>query len=180
MISESELAAGIRNRDPDAFDRLVGMYTKPVYYLAHRILSPCCGKEDIEECVSDVFLEVWQKIRRFDADRSSLRSWVLMLCKYRALTYRRRLQGARNESIEELALPSGLDVEKQVLDRETQEALARAVDGLGETDRALFVRRYCFDESIPILMQDFALTRSAVDNRLLRSRKLIKEAMSCE
>jgi len=69
--SENELISEIRKRNPNAFEFLIQEYTKPVYYLAHNILNIGSSKEDIEECVSDVFLEAWLKINQFDSKRGT-------------------------------------------------------------------------------------------------------------
>lgn len=179
--SEKELISEIKKRNPDAFDYLIKEYTKPVYYLTYNILNIGNSKEDIEECVSDVFVEAWQKIDSYDGQKSSLRSWILMLTKYRALTYKRRLEKHPVEYLEDYIQSNRepTDTESPILDREAQLLLLQTLNTLGELDRKLFIRRYFFDESIAELAQSMGLSRSAVDNRLARSRNKIKEALFC-
>lgn len=180
--SEIELISEIRKRNPDAFDYLMKEYTKPVYYLAYNILNIGNSKEDVEECVSDVFVEAWQKIDSYDDQKSSLRSWLLMLTKYRALTYKRHLEKHPVEYLEDYEQTGHdepIDTASPILDRETQLLLLQTINTFGDIDRQLFIRRYFYDESIAGLMQSMSMSRSAVDNRLLRSRNKIKEALFC-
>lgn len=180
--SEIEFIFEIKKRNPDAFDYLMKEYTKPVYYLAYNILNIGNSKEDIEECVSDVFVEAWQKIDSFDDQKGSFRSWLLMLTKYRALTYKRHLEKHPIEYLEDYAQTGHdepTDEASPILDRETQLLLLQAINAFGELDRQLFIRRYFFGESVAGLMQSTGMSRSAVDNRLLRSRNKIKEALFC-
>lgn len=67
-FSEIELISEIKKRNLNAYAFLIKEYSKLVYYLTYNILSIGNSKEDIEECVSDVFLEVWLKINEFDMD----------------------------------------------------------------------------------------------------------------
>lgn len=178
--SEDELISELKKRNPIAFEVLMQEYTKPVYYLTYHILTIGNSKEDIEECVSDVFLEVWQKINRFDAERGSFKTWILILTKYRALAYKRRNEKHPTVSLEDCQLEDPADVERQVVKRETQERILQAIKAFNDVDRQLFIRRYFLGEEISNLMSSMKLSRSAIDNRLMRGRNRIKEALSDE
>lgn len=179
QYSESELISEIQKKNQSAFDVMITEYTKPVYYLVYNILNIGNSKEDIEECVSDVFVEAWEKIDRYDPKKGNFRKWLLMLTKYQALNYKRKLEKhpvGYLEDYEENELP---DSQVSLLERETQQMILETIKGFNDIDRQLFIRRYFLDEPISTLMQSMNLTRSAIDNRLLRSRNKIKEALSC-
>lgn len=177
--SEIELVSEIGKRNTNAFEFLMQEYTKPVYYLAHNIMVMNCGKEDIEECVSDVFLEVWRKIGSFDEKRGSFKTWLLILAKHKALDYKRRAEKFKAEPLVDEQAESPIDIEKQSLDRETQQLIVETIHTFNEVDKQLFIRRYFLGEEIPALIKSMGLSRSAVDNRLTRGRNKIKEAISC-
>lgn len=178
--SESELISEIKKRNLNAYGLLIKEYTKPVYYLIYNILNIGNSKEDIEECVADVFLEVWLKIDKFDSQRSNLKNWILILAKYKALTYKRKLKRSQVENIEDFHPEEPDTVEKLIIDRETQKRLLETINSFNRTDKELFIRRYFCNERIGDIMQSMGLSRSAVDNRLLRGRKIIKEVLSYE
>ncbi len=181
-FTETELVAHIKNRNTKAYESLIQTYSKPVYYLAANILRSG-SKEDIEECVSDVMLEVWLKIDKFDSERGNFKTWILILTKYKALEYRRKTEKSNVENIEDY-LETQADelhtVERLIVSRETQERLIEAIDTFNKVDKELFIRRYFFNEKINDLMNALGLSRSAIDNRLMRGRKIIKEVMSHE
>ena len=179
-LSDPELISKIKKRSPNAFEILIRQYSKSIYLLTYNILNTCGTKEDMEECVSDVFLEIWQKINQFNPQRGNFKTWVLMLAKYKALSYKRTLSSVPVDSIEDYQIETGDDVAQQVIERETQEKLIETVNSLSILDQQLFIRRYYLGESIPNLMNSFGLSRAAVDNRLLRIRKTIKEALPYE
>ncbi|WP_088189226.1 sigma-70 family RNA polymerase sigma factor [Desulfosporosinus sp. FKA] len=178
VFSESELISEIKKRNLNAYRDLIKEYTKPVYYLTYNILNIGNSKEDIEECVADVFFEVWQKINEFDSERSNFKTWILILTKYKALTYKRKLKKSHVENIDDYQPEEPNNVEKQIIDRETQKKLLETINSFNETDKELFIRRYFCNEKISDIMQSLGLSRSAVDNRLLRGRKIIKEVLA--
>lgn len=180
VYSESELISEIKLRNTDAYGSLINTYAKPIYYVVYNILKSTCVKEDMEECVADVLFEAWQRIDEYNISRGSLKTWLLIQAKYKALTYRRRNERGSVVSIEDYEPDDPLTVEKQIIDRETQRKLMDTINTFNETDKELFIRRYLYNERINDLMDTLGLSRSAIDNRLLRSRKIIKEAISYE
>lgn len=178
QCSETQLIEEIKKQNMGTFDFLIQEYTKPVYYLVYNILNSSGTKEDIEECVSDVFLEVWQKIKDYDGKKGSFRTWVFMLAKYKALAYKRKNGKNSTVDIEDYMLEDEICIENKVIDRQVQETIIETIGTFGRVDRELFIRRYFFGESIAALMASLDLSRSAIDNRLLRGRKLLKEVLS--
>jgi len=176
--SETWLIEELKSRKIEAYEALIRKYAKPVYYLAHNILSIGFSKEDIEECVSDVLLDVWLRIKQFDEKRGSFKTWILILTKYKALEYKRKNQKNNLVNIANYQPEERETVEKQVLGRAIQEKVLQTINKFSDTDRELFIRRYFFNEEICDLMESLKLTRSAIDNRLLRGRKIIKEVIS--
>lgn len=178
--SEFELVRGIINQDEDAYEYMVCKYAKIIFCLAYNILSGSHSKEDIEECVADVFLDAWIKISEFDEERANFRSWLLILTKYKALSYRRRKSPSNVVDIEDVEVKDDHNLEKQVLLRQEQEQVIKIINSFQKIDREIFVRRFFLGEKINDLAEALNLSRSAVDNRLLRGRKTIKEVLQYE
>jgi len=83
-----ELAAG----SDEALRQLYARYAPLVFGIATRSLERAAA----EEVVQDVFLSLWRGAARFDAERGSLRSWLLQIAHRRILNElrarRRRVQ----------------------------------------------------------------------------------------
>ena len=178
--SQAELVRRIKNKDMVAYEHMISTYTKIIYYLAYNILSGSHPKEDIEECVADVFLDAWIKITKFDETKATFRTWLLILTKYKALAYRRRKNMNNTVDIKDIEIKDDIDLEKQVFLRQDQEQVMKIINSFQKTDRELFVRRFLMGEKISDLARSFNLSRAAIDNRLLRGRKIIKEALQYE
>ncbi|AGL00393.1 RNA polymerase sigma factor, sigma-70 family [Desulfoscipio gibsoniae DSM 7213] len=178
--SQAELVRGIRNKDSAAYEYMICKYTKTVFCLAYNILSESHSKEDIEECVADVFLDAWIKIAEFDEEKANFRTWLLILTKYKALTYRRKKRLSNILDIEDADIKNDVNLEKLVLLRQDQEQVIKIINSFQKIDREIFVRRFFLGEKISDLAKAFNLSRAAVDNRLLRGRKIIKEGLQYE
>lgn len=178
--SQSALVEGIKKKDVLAYEHMISKHTKTIYCLAYNILSGYLNKEDIEECVADVFLDAWIKINEFDEEKANFRTWLLILTKYKALTYKRKKKSTNVVDIEDFEIKDSYNLEKQFLLRQDQEKVIETINSFNKIDKEIFFRRYFFGEKISDLANAFNLSRSAIDNRLLRGRIIIKEELNYE
>ncbi|MCC3376752.1 sigma-70 family RNA polymerase sigma factor [Cohnella sp. REN36] len=176
------LVERLRLGETAALAALMDAYGADVYRLVGRVLQGAGSKEDVEECASDVYVGAWRRIAEYDAARGTLRTWLLILAKYRALDARRRLLRERRvhplDGSPEPQAPE--DTERAVLRKAELECLVRAVDDLGALDRTLFYRAYFYYESQEAIARDLGLTRKAVENRLRRLRERLKTRLGTE
>ncbi len=78
-----------KNKDQQAFNKLMETYSAAVYDLIKRIVGVIATEEDLEEMTSDVFVGVWLNIGAFHEERGSLQTFIYMKAKSRALTFKR-------------------------------------------------------------------------------------------
>ncbi len=179
-LNDLEIVKNIKKGDIQTYEYIVEKYSKQVYYLAYNILHISCTKEDMEECVADVFAEAWLNIDKFDPKKASFKTWLFILTKYKALKYKRKISKLQTVNIDELPIVDSENIERQLISRQEQEKVIHIINQFNDVDKELFLRRYFYNEKIVDLMESLNLTRSAIDNRLSRGRKLIKEAFSYE
>jgi RNA polymerase sigma-70 factor, ECF subfamily len=172
-------AGRFKNKDKKALAEAIDLFGPDVQRLVRRILSGTGSAEDVEECVSDVFMAAWSGISRYEPERASFRTWLFLLAKYKALDLRRKLlrRGGTGEADASGATWNEISAEQEVLSRETASELIGCVQQMGEPDRSLFLRRYFLYESLDQLAQTFSLSKKAVESRLYRCRTLLKQAL---
>ncbi len=85
------LVARMVVRDESALEELYDRLSGRVYGLALRITGSAPAAEEV---VSDTYLQVWQQAQRYDAQRGSVLTWVLTICRSRALDSLRRREPA--------------------------------------------------------------------------------------
>jgi RNA polymerase sigma-70 factor (ECF subfamily) len=96
MPADAELIARIGERDEAALTALYDAYAPPLLAVATRMLG---NRADAEEVLLDALVHVWREPGRFDVARGSLRAWLTVLVRSRALDLMRARQ--RNERLTE-------------------------------------------------------------------------------
>lgn len=74
--------ARLANRDMDAAAELYDRYAAQLYALARRILR---DEADAEDVIQEVFSQAWRTAGSYDAARSSVLGWLLMMTRTRAI-----------------------------------------------------------------------------------------------
>lgn len=95
----------MKRKDASALEGIMNEYGKLVYALAYRILNGLATKEDVEECVSDVFVSIWNDINDYSKLRGSFKTWILINKLDREIFIRRYFY---YEKIEDIAKRKGL------------------------------------------------------------------------
>ena len=205
--SDDDLVQRLHERNPEALETLISRYSREIFYFIRLVLDGIGVAQDAEECVNDLFVAVWQEIDSFDPGRGTLRTWLTMRAKYIALDRRRQLcrrqthtmqsadenrwassdsGGGRKgygwggyDSDNRVTLPAHPEssMEHLLEQSERREELRQALATLPELDRYLIYQRYFKFASTEELAAKTGLTRHAVDTRLWRARKSLREAL---
>jgi RNA polymerase sigma-70 factor (ECF subfamily) len=99
---DAALVRAVADGDRQSLARLYDRYAGQLLALGQRILA---DRREAEDLLHDVFLEVWRQAGSYDAERGSVRAWLLMRLRSRALDRRKAAGFARVVSIEERRLP---------------------------------------------------------------------------
>ena len=63
---ENKIIKLIKKKDHRGIDYIVDLYSDKISYIVNSILNGYSNKEDIEECISDVFISVYNDIHTYD------------------------------------------------------------------------------------------------------------------
>ena len=145
-VQESEqeidqiLIAAIRMRDRNAFGQLYRRHTPWMMALAYRILQ---NQGDAEDLLHDVLIEVWDKAATYDPQRGSVRSWLAVRTRSRALDRIRALKWIRKNQSEESASDHLAMESTETLENELDRSFARgALDSLSPKQRSVLQMNY--------------------------------------
>lgn len=133
-VIDPALLARIVKGDQQAFSQLYDHTSTLLYTLALRILG---NREEADELLQDVYLEVWRKVARYDVGRGTPVAWLITLTRSRAID-RLRARAARgyqaNTSLDELsaarARDSGPSPFETQADQEIRMAVGTAITAL--------------------------------------------------
>jgi RNA polymerase sigma-70 factor, ECF subfamily len=174
----------IIQQDPAGLEQLMKVYG----LLVLRVIRQVIGRgrpDDVEECAGDVWLTVWQKAVQYDRSKASGKTWICVIARHKAVDYLRKSRSPANQAVsfdpermnwydaEMKDIPEIL--EEMENNRETSARLSRALSRMPDADRQLLLRRYFYLEEIRDLARSLGITRAAADNRLSRSRKILRK-----
>lgn len=173
-IDDAELVRRAASGSEFAFRVLYRAYVKPVYWIAHRLLGSASDAEDVTQ---ETFVVAWRKLPGFHLEGESLLPWLATVCRLQAANRLRSLRRDRAVELDESA-PALVDVERQVVDTVTVEAILREVSGLGELDREIF--RLCAAEgyAYQAAADELGVAHGVVRNRLSRIRTRVRATVS--
>ena len=174
---EKRMIKKIRKKDTKGLDYIINTYSKKVYFLVNKIIG-LYGKEEVEECVSDVFFAVWNDIEQYDEKRGEFSSFIFMKTKYKAMDYKRKLD-KKQLVVEELQedISNTMTTEEVVLNKESNSEIIKIINNFKEPDKTYFHLRYFMYYKIEDIAEKYKTTRSSVENRLYRCRLKIKEVL---
>lgn len=193
--TDAAVYRGLVKRDSRALEELISRYTREISYFIRVLLDGIGTHQDVDECVNDLFLTVWQDIGSFDPTRGALRTWLTMRAKYIALDRRREVQrrqsactsldasdssdgtGAARTPLLPAHILTENSMEVMLELRERREELASALTELTELDRTLVILRYFRLASTEEIANKTGLTRHAIDTRLWRARKQLRDVL---
>lgn len=132
--SDAVLVVGIGRFDQRALAEVFRRHGGPVHRLATRLLQ---DDRLAEEVVQEVFLALWNDPARFDAQRGSLRSFLLMKAHGRAVDVLRAEQArrAREDRDAQYVADGGYDLEHEVWDLAVAERVKDAMHELAPAER---------------------------------------------
>lgn len=103
-----------------------------------------CGADHAVDVTQDVFVALWRDPGKFDPDRGSLRSFLLVLAHHKAVDVVRSETArlAREQKIDAAASPAPVRVEDRLLSGEVAARVRAAVDGLPVNEREAIVSAF--------------------------------------
>lgn len=178
-MEDSSIVSLFTERSEQAIEELNRKYEPVIKKIVANILS---NRLDVEECVNDTYLRVWNSIPPQKPD--PLVSYVCKIARNLALDrYRANRAGKRGGNFDlildemEECIPSGMDVETEYDAKELAAAINRFLSGLSRDDRFLFVRRYWYGDSISDLATMTDGNGNRISVRLFRLREKLKKTL---
>ncbi|MDD5627505.1 MAG: sigma-70 family RNA polymerase sigma factor [Elusimicrobia bacterium] len=133
-MDDQQIAAGIRARDSEAFRLLVerhgpGLYSFLVYRLGNRT--------DADDAYAEVMMKIWQNAGTYQ-ESGRLKAWLFTIAHRTALD---RLRKEAPVSLVEDVESKEAGPERQAESRQVAERFQKALAGLPEEQRAVFLLR---------------------------------------
>ncbi|MCR4642674.1 MAG: sigma-70 family RNA polymerase sigma factor [Lachnospiraceae bacterium] len=169
-MTDEKVINGIRSGDEKALAYVMKRYSRMLWKTASQVLGS--SEADIEECVADVFITLWQKAEKYEAGRGKLSTWLCTMARNRAVDRLRTIMARKEESMEEL--PEAASAEDET---DGWDGIDECLEQLSGEDREIVKRRYCYEQKPAEIARDMGMDKKKVENRLFRSKQKLKGMM---
>lgn len=179
VMSDQALVVAIGRWREEALAEAYRRHAGAVFSLARRVLADLTSAEEV---LQEVFLRLWNQPEKFDADRGSLRSYLLAQAHGRSVDLLRS-EGSRRRREERDAFrtaESGYDLEREVWDITLASRVKDAVAVLPQDERRAIELAYfgghTYREVATLLGQPEGTVKSRIRAGLKRLRSALTSA----
>lgn len=176
-MNDQAILSGLQRREEATIGYVITKYSKLLWPIASAVLKNVGSLQDVEECVADAFIHLWAHPEKFDPRRGSLKSWLCMVVRSRAIDRYRDLSRRGTVPLESAMMAGRMGVQDALLREETRRELIAAVNALADLERDILIRRYYYEQKPKEIAKALDLTVKQVDNYLYRSKQKLRHAV---
>lgn len=176
-MSDEKIILAIRNRDEAIMADVIQKYSKLLWSIASAILINASSVQDVEECVADAFIHLWQSPEKYDPEKGKLSSWLSMVTRSKAIDrYRQVVRKCEVPIEEELVQHSG-ELLVGIVAKEEHEALITCIEKLETQDKEIVVRRYYYEQKPKEIAVALGMPKKLVENRLYQAKQKLRKML---
>ncbi len=178
-MTESELRFAVSRSRRDGFKALFQQYHGYVYAIVWNHISKAGTHEDAEECVNDVFTDIFLQFDQIEAGK--LQSYIRTVAKRKSINCFHKLTSKPpSMSIDEQEFETAAsdeDVEQDFDKAALRQVLLEKIKMLGEPDTTIIMMKYYYDRKPDEIAQSVHLNGAAVRKRLSRAMKRLRKLL---
>jgi RNA polymerase sigma-70 factor (ECF subfamily) len=175
LPTDADLVSAFKKGDVSAFDALFARYRRPIFGYIYRSVG---AAPLAEELTQDVFLKVFQHLRRTD-ENMSVRPWIYRIATTTCIDAHRaatRRPAVVDDAEALRSAPGGLDPVERHLEREQGRAVRSAIDALPAQYRQALVLRQLQGLAYAEVAEALGISVEAVTSLLHRARQAFRAA----
>ena len=162
--------------DPQAgLSAVVDKYSAYILKIVRIKLNDICTAEDMEEAVSDIFLEFFLSGKRCGFEINGLKSYIAVIARRHCAKMFAK-HTASPETIPFDETEKYISVPEKNTDHDL---LISAVSSLGQPDEEIFIRKYFLGQKTKDIAKEMRMKENTVDKRisrgLVRLKKILEE-----
>ena len=175
--SDTQLVTLIARFDEVALAEVYRRHGGAVFGLARRVLNSAAEAEDVTQ---EVFLRLWNQPERFDADRGSLRSFLLTQSHGRAVDAIRSLNSRRAREVNDASRTAraGYDMQHEAWDLSLADELQRALAQLPEEERRVIELAYFEGLTYVMVAERLGQPEGTVKSRIRNGMRRMRGALA--
>ena len=172
-MTDINLLQGLRKQSPKAQQQMLERYGNDVYAQVARLVP---GRENAEEVYQDVFVKVFRNIMMYDAEKSSLRTWISRIAYNESISFLRHksmpvIYYEDREGEAEKLSESEVEATFGQPNPETVQLIRAALKHLPPDERAIITMFYYEEMSLKDIAYVTESIPATVASKLSRTRK---------
>ena len=174
-MTDEEIAKKLQQNDPNIFDYIMEHYNKLLWVVVGNILEKVGSSEDIEDCISDVYIKLLENPKIYDHTKGSLKSFLARVGKNLSIDkYRKLVRGDVTTLHEYSSVDDEEDPKQSIITKESRKEIIEALDHIKEPDKEIIVRRYFYNEKVRVISEKMNLPSKKIENKLYQAKLKLK------
>ena len=157
-------------------------YCRYVYTIVFNQLRTYGSREDIEECVSDIFADIYLSFENKSEYHGDLKGYIGSIAKRRAIDAYRSISVKYGRTVPIDSAPdsidNGFDLEEKAEKNELRQLLINAVNELGKPDSDIIIQKFYYNMSSREIANNLSMKASAVRMRCGRAMNRLRQKFS--
>ena len=182
-MTDNEIRTKLKQSPDEGYRALFETYFNYVYSITFHILRNCATREDMEECVSDIFADLFIE---FDSDFEyvgDLKAYINTVAKNKTTDMYRHINAKKNSysklsDIELDKLPSDMNITEKIENKELQRIVFDIIRKLGEPDSSILILKYYYGRTSSEIGKKLSISAVSVRKRAERALKRLKKLLS--
>lgn len=176
-MEDQKLVDLIINHPEEGMKQAMELYGPFVKAIIIKLIGQSC-KEDIKECMADVFVKLWRHIQKFDDTKGSLKGYIAIIARNEAIRKLKQTNRYSNAvDIDDVEIGVDLDMDSEIGKKMNAQAVQEAIDELQDLDRKIFMYRFFWGKRVKEISAQMELEDKFIENRLYLGKKKLKEKL---
>lgn len=179
-ISDDNFIENLKIKHPESLDYIINNYGGLVNTIVRKALISIDDRGIIEECISDVFIAVWENGCKFEGNRDKFKSWIAGIAKYKSIDYFRKYSRKVNNEVADEDMPDKRCLEDDYISNIEVKRLIKTIMSYDEPDKSIFIRKFLLGESSSEIGKSMGITVNNINTRIFRGREKLKKEFYVE
>jgi RNA polymerase sigma factor (sigma-70 family) len=170
-LTDEEIIQRVISGEKQLYEHIIRKYNQRLYRICLSIVNE---DRDIEDIMQNAYVNAYRQLESFKG-KASFSTWLTRILINESLLWKKKrkrvVEGEDTEADNKTPL-------KELMNKELKAVLEKAVSGLPEKYRTIFVMREVEDMSVKETMDVLSLTEANVKVRLNRAKDMLRDSLS--
>jgi len=154
-------------------------YCNYVYTIAFSILKGCGSREDVEECVSDVFMKIYKLLDEETGFSDNFKAFIGAVARNTAIDAFRKIstRTSRTAYIDDDTVNEfrdNEDITENTERKEQSSIILGKIKELGDPDSTIIIQQYYYNRTAKEIAKSISMSAAAVQKRSSRAKQKLR------